>query len=315
MLIIGGESLIDLVPVSAAPGAERVAIPGGSPYNCAIALAKLGNETGFLCPISTDEFGELLLAPLAEVGIALLLEERVAAPTSKAIVTFNQKMQASYVFERGADRAFTRDTLLAALPANPSLFQIGGFCPIEPDDAAIWLDLADAAAARGATISIDPNLRPSLVSDLPAYIARLGAFLDRAHLVKLSDEDLAVLDPAMTIEEHAAALLARPKCELVVITLGEKGSRAFSRSATASASIYAPPVFGDTVGAGDSLMAGILSQLHEKGALAPGKLAALDRTELEETLRFGAIVAGLNCSRKGCKPPSRAEVDAVLART
>ncbi|MCY1378397.1 pfkB family carbohydrate kinase [compost metagenome] len=118
--------------------------------------------------------------------------------------------------------------------------------------------------------------------------------------------------PGMSIEAHAEALLARPNCELVVVTLGEQGSRAFSKAGSATAPIHAPPVFGDTVGAGDSLMAGILTWLGEAGALRRGGLAALDAVQLEKMLRFGAVVAGINCGRKGCQPPSRAEVDAVL---
>lgn len=314
MFVVGGESLIDLVPVSAAPGAEREALAGGSPFNCSLALARLGNATGFLCPISQDEYGDLLLAPLAAAGVAVLLEERVAAPTTKAIVSFNDKMQASYVFERGADRAFTRAGLLAALPEQVELYQIGGFCPILEEDAAIWLDVVEAAIARGATISIDINVREKLVDDAAGYRQRLSRFLDLAHLVKLSDEDHAWLEPGLSIKEHAAQLLARPNCELVVVTLGESGSLAFSRSDTARADIYTPPVFGDTVGAGDSLMAGVLTWLGESGALRPGALAALDQAALARTLRFGAVVAGLNCAHKGCVPPSRAEVDAVLSR-
>ena len=312
MFVVGGESLIDLVPVSAVAGAERVALAGGSPFNCAIALSKLGNRTGFLCPISTDEYGDLLLKPLAEAGVSVLLSERVAAPTTRAIVTFNEKMQASYVFERGADRAFTRESLLAALPDTIELYQIGGFCPILAEDAAIWFDVVDEAAARGATLSIDINVRDKLVDDEAGYRTRLSQFLDKAHLVKLSEEDHDWLMPGQSIEAHAEALLARPNCELVVVTLGELGSKAFSRAGSAMAPIYAPPVFGDTVGAGDSLMAGILTWLGEAGALRRGGLAALDAGQLEKMLRFGAVVAGINCGRKGCQPPSRAEVDAVL---
>ncbi|ODT77439.1 MAG: hypothetical protein ABS76_27015 [Pelagibacterium sp. SCN 64-44] len=314
MFVVGGESLIDLVPVSAAAGAERMALAGGSPFNCAIALAKLGNEAGFLCPISQDDYGDLLLAPLAAAGVAVLLDERVAAPTTKAIVTFNDKMQASYVFERGADRAFTRQGLLAALPQQVQLYQIGGFCPILEEDASVWLDVVEAALGRGATVSIDINVREKLVEDEAGYRERLDRFLDRAHLVKLSEEDHAWLAPHLTIAEYAGALLERPNCELVVVTLGEAGSLAFSRAARGRADIYAPPVFGDTVGAGDSLMAGILTWLGETGALAPGRLGLLDEAALVRTLRFGAVVAGLNCAHKGCVPPSRAEVDAVLSR-
>jgi fructokinase len=309
MFVVGGESLIDLVPGS---DGERVGLAGGSPFNCAIALSKLGNEVGFLCPISEDQYGDLLLAPLAEAGVAVLLGERVAAPTTKAIVSFNEKMQASYVFERGADRAFTREGLVGALPRAVELYQIGGFCPILAEDARIWDDVVKAAIGRGATVSFDINVREKLVDDEAGYRERLGHFLDLAHIIKLSEEDHEWLHPGMSIEAHADALLERPNCELVVVTLGEGGSRAFTREASAVAPIHKPAVFGDTVGAGDSLMAGILTWLKEAGALKADRMMGLDETELAQMLRFGAVVAGINCGRKGCQPPSRAEVDAVL---
>ena len=314
MFVVGGESLIDLVQEK--PGGDGVvrmtAHQGGSPYNCAIALSKLGNSTGFLCPISKDGFGTYLLEPLEKAGVTPLLTERVFAPTTLAVVTLNAKMEAQYEFYRGADRAFTLDGLKAALPADLELFQIGGFCAIEPDDAAVWLEVAREAAARGATLSIDPNVRPSLVSDFEAYRKRLDAFLDLVHLIKLSREDLEALDASKSIEQHAAELLARPNCELVVVTMGDEGSRAFTAGGEAQAGIYSPPTFGDTVGAGDSLMAGILTFLHEHGTLRPGRLTALDSRTLGEMLRFGAVVAGLNCAHMGCNPPTRAEVDEVL---
>lgn len=315
MFVVGGESLVDLVPTgkSVDGAVERVPHPGGSPFNCAIALSKLGNRTGFLCPISQDAYGDALLAPLAEAGVEVLLSERVASPTTKAVVSFNEKMQASYEFSRGAERDFTRQGLIAALPEKVEVFQIGGFCPIEPEDAAIWRDVAIEAERRGATLTIDPNVRPSLVADFAGYKQRLGGFLDMASLIKVSEEDLAALDPSKSIEEHADRLLGRPKCELVVVTLGEKGSRAFTRAGTAAAGIHKPPVFGDTVGAGDTLMAGIITLLSEMGHLRSGGMAGLDDAALARVLRFGAVAAGINCGRVGCNPPTRAEVDAVLA--
>ena len=92
-----------------------------------------------------------------------------------------------------------------------------------------------------------------------------------------------------------------------------QGSRALTRSGLAEANIYSPPVFGDTVGAGDSLMAGILTYLADHKVLAPGRIGRLDDVMLAGMLGFGAVVAGLNCAHKGCVPPTRAEVDAVLA--
>ena len=328
MFVVGGESLIDLIsePVGADGTIRLVAHQGGSPYNCAIALSRLGNETGFLCPISTDGFGTYLLGPLAEAGVRPLLAERVAAYTTLAVVTFDARKSAQYGFYRNADRAFTREGLIAGLPEQLEVFQVGGFCPIEPEDAAAWMAVAEEAARRGATLSMDPNVRPSLVPDFAGYKARLSQFLDLVNLVKVSIEDLGALERNRAVkvsdfsageiealvDRYVADFLARPNMGLVVVTFGEEGSRAFTRAGAATAEIYPAEPFGDTVGAGDSLMAGILTTLHERGVLSRDGLRGLDSEALGEVLRFGAVVAGLNCRHVGCVPPTRAEVDAVL---
>ncbi|HWJ86856.1 MAG TPA: carbohydrate kinase [Pelagibacterium sp.] len=316
MFVVAGESLIDLVagPKRTDGVLQMGAHQGGSPYNCAIALARLGQETGFLCPISSDSFGDLLLAPLEKAGVVPLIKQRSDCNTTLAVVTQNARGLPAYAFYRQgtAERDISREKLLAALPLSIDLFQIGGFLPIEPDDAAIWLDVVKSVAARGTVLSIDPNVRPSLIADFQGYTERLDAFLDLAHIVKVSDEDLVALDAHKSIEEHARALLARPHVELVVVTLGAQGACAFTADARANAPIYRPEMLGDTVGAGDAMMAGILAALAERNALAIGRIGALDATSLEAILRFGSVVAGLNCAHVGCNPPTRAEVEAVL---
>lgn len=329
MFVVGGESLIDLIsePVGPDGTIRLVAHQGGSPYNCAIALSKLGNDTGFLCPISTDGLGTYLLGPLAEAGVKPLLKDRVEAYTTLAVVTFDAKKSAQYGFYRNADRAFTREGLIAGLPRTLEVFQVGGFCPIEPEDAAVWLDVAQEAARRGATLSMDPNVRPSLVPDFTGYKARLSQFLDVVNLVKVSIEDLGALERNKAVKasdfsaaeteaivrKYVADFLDRPNMGLVVVTFGEEGSRAFTRSGSAAAEIFPAVPFGDTVGAGDTLMAGILTVLNERGVLNRDGLRGLDSAALGEVLRFGAVVAGLNCRHFGCVPPTRREVEAVLA--
>lgn len=316
MYVVGGESLIDLV---AREGGDAKAMTfdahaGGSPYNCAIALSRLGNKTGFLCPISQDAFGDMLLAPLTEAKVRPLISARVKPPSSLAVVTLDARGKANYQFYRRADRAFSRQELLAALPVAPKLFQIGGFCAIEEEDAEIWREVATVAARKGAVVSIDPNVRPTLVKNVANYKQRLSRFFDLSHIVKLSDEDLRALDPNLSIASHAAALLERPNCELVVVTLGERGSRAFTQAGIGEADIYKPKQFGDTVGAGDSLMAGVLTYLGDRNLLQAGRLGQLGDSELRKMLRFGAVVAGLNCAHKGCHPPQRFEVEDALGK-
>lgn len=314
MFVVGGESLIDLVSAPRAQNGEIYlqAHQGGSPYNCAIALARLGNPTGFLCPVSGDGFGDYLLEPLEAAGVEVLLKERVTAPSTLAVVTLDERGAANYEFYRGAERALDTKRLVAALPSDLALYQIGGFCPTEETDAEIWLKVVSEARKRGAFISMDPNVRPSLVSDFSSYRQRLSRFFDMANLIKLSVEDLHELDPALDIETHAKALLTRPSCKMVIVTDGENGSRAFTEKARASWGVYRAAEFGDTVGAGDNLMAGVLTILGEQGNLTPQRLENLDEAGIAEMLRFGAVVAGLNCAEKGSHPPTRDRVDGVL---
>ena len=116
----------------------------------------------------------------------------------------------------------------------------------------------------------------------------------------------------MSVEKYAQALLALPNCELVVATLGEVGSRAYTRGASAKVGICPAPVFGDTVGVGSGFMAGILTALTEIDAIRPGQLRGLGGDELARLLNLGATVAGLVCAKTGYHSPTRTEIDAAL---
>jgi fructokinase len=99
-----------------------------------------------------------------------------------------------------------------------------------------------------------------------------------------------------------------------VITRAMDGSVAFTKEARADVPIYPAKKGGDNVGAGDTLMAGMLTWLRDKRSLAPAKLAALSGEQLKAMLWFGAVAAGINCSRVGANPPTRAEVEKVLGK-
>lgn len=316
MLVIAGESLIDLVSGRREEGGWPMqAHTGGSPFNCAVALARLGAEVGFLGPISTDAFGDMLAGTLEGAGVKSLVAERSPAATTLAVVTLDEKGDARYQFYREgtADGDFTLHGLLAALPEKIELFHCGGFCAVRERDAGIWLAVAAEAARRGAVISIDPNPRPALVDDVASYRVRLEAFFRIAHLIRMSEEDLKVIDPDITVADHAHRLFRSPTCRLVVVTLGERGSWGFTHSGQAREGGWFAGEFADTVGAGDAMTAGLMTAIAERGALAPAALGELDEHALGEILHFGAVVAGLTCARAGANPPQRTEVDAAMA--
>ena len=113
---------------------------------------------------------------------------------------------------------------------------------------------------------------------------------------------------------QASAHSADEERQFVELTsrLIEEVDDATRAAVRARLAIYPATPGGDNVGAGDTLMAGILTWLTDNGALAPDKLARLGEAELKAMLWYGAVAAGINCSRVGANPPTRAEVDEVL---
>ncbi len=314
MLVIGGENLIDLIakPMDGQDELLFSAHAGGSPYNLAIALARLGQNTGFLSPFSKDNFADLLIEPMIKAGVKQLIKKRVKAPTSLAIVNIAMGGNANYQFYRQADRAFTFDSLAANLPKKIELFHIGGFCAIEEKDQKIWCKIANIALKKQAIISIDANVRPTLVENFQDYKKRLEEFFAISHIIKCSSEDLFMLDRTKTITQHVDHLFNHENCALIIVTMGEKGSLAFTRSAKARADIYIGEKFADSVGAGDSMMAGIIAKINEMNALNKEKLSLLNEKELSNILTYGAVVAGLNCEYYGCHPPTKKKVQKAL---
>lgn len=325
MIVVAGESLIDfvhrpLLSVDGQSGPLYEACPGGSPYNCAIALGRLQTDVGFLCPLSDDALGGLLDAQLQNSGVKRLLPDPVAAPTSLAVVSLSPEGGPSYSFYRKdtAERQLDPAAVTAALPPGIEAFQIGSLALIERADGAAWSAALETAASRGALISIDPNVRTRLIGDHEDYRARLSAMLKRADMIKASDEDLDYLYPGLTPEEAIRSAMADHGISLCILTRGKDGGTAFTAAGNRiarPAKIFANVATGkgDSIGAGDSFQAGLLAWLQANGRLSKAGLAGLSEEDLSQMLEFASTVAGLNCARTGCNPPTLDQVREALA--
>ena len=307
MIAVIGEALIDLT--EAGDDDPRLARPGGSPYNVAIGLARLGRHTCFVGRLSSDPLGSVLrnhaLRSQVDLGLAVAADE----PSTVALVELAQDGSAQYQFgvDGTADFRWT-DAELAVIPADTAALHFGSL--------ASWLAPGDAVIARrvaqlrdgGTTISYDPNIRPRLQPDAHAARAQVEQTLPLAHLVKTSHEDLAYLYPGETPEAVAARWLGVGP-SMIVITRGGAGSTAH----TASRSVTQPPLpvtVADTVGAGDAFMSGLLDAALSHDALTPAALGAADEALLHRLLDAAAVVAAITCARPGANPPRRAELDA-----
>ena len=317
-----GESLIDFVPLARASGrgseidtatAEGdnglplyLPVAGGSPYNCAIAVARLGSEVSFAGTISTDFFGDHLVAQLRANGVGLSLVHRVDNPTTLAFVKKAADGSARYAFyvNDAADRALTPDWLPGPLPES-AILQIGSISLIPDPEGSSILHVGEREHGR-RVIALDPSIRETLIEDETDYRNRLVRALRFATLLKTSDEDLAWIYPDET-PDAAVRHALEAGVGLVVVTKGADGSTAYTSRQTVSVPAVSVEV-SDTIGAGDSFLAGLLVWLDERAA-SPATVAALDRSELTGALRFAGRVAAITCTRVGADPPRRDEVD------
>ena len=310
MIVIGGDAMVDLIDRG-----QRLfeACPGGSTLNCALAAGQLGSQVLYVSTLSEDSYGDLLANRLAECKVQLRPSARSSAYTSLAVVSLDETNQPSYAFyhDGTADRDVPIADIVASFPETMSIFHVGSCALIPTEDQDAWLQVVMAAKSRGALISIDPNCRPSMTKDPIAYREGIARFFHLADLIKCSKEDLEYLHPEWT-DRVLEAVIETYSPQLCVYTQGAEGLRASTKlgvSAQVSASLPGP--LSDTVGAGDSVHGTLLSEIDRLG-LVGQQLSELNGSQLVEILLLASRVAGLNCTRAGCQPPTRAEVAQIF---
>ncbi|WP_113703223.1 carbohydrate kinase family protein [Nonomuraea lactucae] len=279
-------------------------LPGGGPANTAVALARLGTPTRFLGRISSDVFGELFRDRLAASGVDLSGCVAAAEPSTLAIASLDARGQAAYGFhaDGSADWQWSSAELAGAGLGGASCLHTGSLALVrEPGREAVERFAAGAAAR--ATVSIDPNARPSLAPREAYDMERWCGFAD---ILRLSDDDLAFLAPGEQVERacdgwHAAG------ARLIVVTRGASGALVSLDGSRAQ--VAAPRVtVVDTVGAGDAFTAGLLHRLDELGLLG-GRLDGLDLETAAGAAAFAARVASLTCAVAGADPPWAHQLD------
>lgn len=308
-VLVTGEALIDMLPREGPRGeALRLPVPGGSPFNVALALGRLGVPVRYLCPLSTDAFGDLLAATLRESGVQLDWSRRTPALSTLGFVTLDPTSRsARYAFytDGTAGSALTVADLPDPLPTEVTAVHVGSFSlAVEPFGTAVETLVRDRVGDR--LLAYDPNIRPFLVPDRERLLVRHRVIAARADLIKLSLEDLEWLHPGAAPGSVANAYLDAG-ASLVVVTRGADGAVGFIRGHHVECP--PPPVeVVDTVGAGDTFQASLLTWLAEHQRLSRPGLAGVGPGELRALLEFASAAAALNCTRAGCQPPWRREL-------
>ncbi|RAM37058.1 carbohydrate kinase family protein [Arthrobacter globiformis] len=311
MLTVIGEGLVDVVQRSS--GIE--AHVGGSPLNVAVGLARLGHPVQFVGRYGRDAYGESVAAHLRASSV-MLPQAPDGLPTSVATALVDDDGAATYTF----DLAWELPGLAERLPfmlQGTTLLHTGSIATMLAPGAAEVLAAVEHAHPA-VTISFDPNCRPSIITDAEYARRQAEKFVTLSDIVKASDEDLAWLYPGVDPLESARRWLQLGGAEgpaMVVVTRGAAGP--WGITAAGEAEFAAPRVeVADTVGAGDSFMAALLSGVVDRGlagAQNRSDLRALPAEGLTALLAHASRAAAVTVSRAGANPPTRAELNHIEA--
>jgi len=319
MILCCGEALIDMVP----SGDAYRPCPGGSPYNSAVAIGRLGVPVAFLGRLSSDFFGDALVGRLAENGVRTDLVARSEQNTTLAFVKLAEGEEPQYAFytEGTADRSLSPRDLPAKLPEEASCILFGSISmTMEP--VASTIENLIAREKDNLVVSLDPNVRPVMIKDKEAYVRRLEGWMAASTIVKISGADMDFAYPSLSREEALLRVLSLGPA-LAVTTLGKDGALAIGKrgnDSSAPGSLFraTAPVYdvqvADTIGAGDTFHAGFLSWLESRGKMSRRAISALGEAELAEALSFANMAASLVCSKRGAEPPTKAEMEAFRKR-
>ncbi len=313
MLMSCGDALIDFLPVTSTDGRDAIVpVVGGSCLNIAVGMARLGGPAAFVGGISTDLFGRMIADHAIASRVELRHACRSADQTTLAFVrTVDGEPHYAFYDEGTASRNWTHHRGSIAFD-DVEAVHVGSTTLIHEKSAAETLAMVEEARGS-ATISFDPNCRPSLVVDKTRYVTRMRAFVAAADIVRMSDVDFEFLYGGMDCADRAQALIAAG-VGLVVVTRGARGAQAWHGKA-GLIEVEAPSVeIVDTIGAGDSFQAALLFALRAIGRIEVNALAQADSDDLRRALSFAASCAAFTCGRAGAEPPRQADVSAELQR-
>lgn len=310
-LLSMGELLIDFTPTGTTEDGRMLFArnPGGAPANVAVQALRVGVSAGFLGRVGKDMFGDFLVGTLEDCGVETQgLTQDPDYATTLAFVQLNDQGDRDFSFYRnpGADTRLVAGEKEKALVDQCGLLCFGSLLlTAEPSRSAVR-ELVAYAKSKGKITAYDPNWRPPLWPSVEEGVERMRSLIGLADIMKVSDEELALLTGEPDLEAGARQLLGQG-VSIVVVTMGAKGCGVFTSGYTLRKNTYDTKV-KDTTGSGDSFFGALLAQVVKSGK----KPEDLTEGELAEFVDF-ANAAGATCATKMGAIPALPDTEAIEA--
>lgn len=323
-VVVAGEALIDMVSREPGVPLEAVSVfercPGGAPANVAVGLARLGVPVRFVGVVGDDPFGRFLRAYLARSGVDVAaMRLTPEALTTLAFVASREGGEREFAFYRkpGADTLLRPDDFAAAGLQEAAVFHHGTVTLADEPGRSALVEAVERARAAGVTVSLDVNYREALWADRERARDEVRRAVDRADIVKVSREELALLAGRDDRQGALELLSAHPRLVLLVVTEGAGGSWAVGREGQFASAPAFPVQAVDTTGAGDAFWATLLWRLwasaQERGLTVREAARRATPEELAAMLRLANAAGALTVQVRGAMTalPTRAQVEAM----
>ena len=311
MFVICGEALIDMFvendKQSSSYQFPLKACVGGSPFNVAVGLARLGKPVSLLTGLSNDIFGKRLSEVLEVEGVSQQLIVEKQLPTTVAFIEKDEQGIPDYLFlgQGAADRSLSLKDVELTIE-TPLGIHLGSYTIVTQPTADSLFALVEKYSGK-CLISLDPNIRAIVEPNMEIWQSRVEELIHLADILKVSDEDLELMYPDIQPEVIVEKWLATG-LKMAVLTRGGEGSTLYSTQGQVY--IETPEItVMDTVGAGDTYQAAILDSvgdLVEQFGRSWSEELSLDK--LNEIGHYAAAAAAITCSRQGADLPSKQEI-------
>ena len=306
MIICSGENLIDFVPISEDSKSFKACV-GGSPLNTAIGLGAMKTPVYFFSRISNDFFGKKIISFLKKNNVKTNLIQKTSDKTTLGFISNKKKPEFAFYANQTADRNLSQYSFKSAVLKKILLAHFSSISLVLKPGSETYFNMIKSLK-KNSLISIDPNVRASVIKNKQKFLKRFNEFLKLADIIKLSNEDFHYINNKNNPDKIIPDWIKKNNILFVIFTMGEEGSILYTQKFRIYIKSYKVKI-KDTVGAGDIYQAAIINYLYKNKNLSKNKILNFTKSEWENCLKFASKAAAICCTKEGCYPPTEKEIN------
>ena len=244
--------------------------PSGSSAIMISTVARMGHSCGIISGVGNDGFGECMLNRLKKDGVDV--SKVLVDPdgsTACAFVAYDSQGDRRYLFhwdETPATKAVMPDVTEPSLK-EAKYFHVMG-CALTAKLSYGWeiVKTARAMKAQGTKISFDPNVRTEHLTNpkkSKESFEIINAMLEITNLFAPGLDELKLVTGIDDVEEAVKKCFENPNLEILMLKMGSKGSRIYTRDGQVVDQGLYKVESVDPTGAGDTSLGAFLCALLE----------------------------------------------------